>query len=104
MTLLARIQDRSTTVAVVGLGYVGLPLAMACAEAGYKVVGIDLSEDKVASLNRSQSYIQDVPDEQLAPLFSISSEGSFLNSSIRSINIKRLFAISACKFCRHGSD
>ncbi len=68
MDLLAKIEQRNLTVAIVGLGYVGLPLAVACAEAGYHVIGIDLSKEKVASLNRGQSYIQDVPSEQLGAL------------------------------------
>ena len=70
MDLLSKIQERNITVAIIGLGYVGLPLAVAGAEAGFKVIGIDLSEEKVTSLNQGQSYIQDVPDEQLASLVS----------------------------------
>src|SRR5574342_321421 len=59
--LLARIHNRDLTLAVVGLGYVGLPLAVEFAQAGLKVVGIDVSADKVAALNRGESYIPDVP-------------------------------------------
>jgi UDP-N-acetyl-D-glucosamine dehydrogenase len=57
-------------VGVVGLGYVGLPLAVAFAEAGFHVVGIDVDADKVASLNRRESYIEDVPSQTLADLAS----------------------------------
>lgn len=70
MDLLTKIENRTATAAIIGLGYVGLPLAAACAEAGFNVIGIDLSEDKVASLNRGESYIQDIPSKQLAPLVS----------------------------------
>lgn len=55
-------------IGIVGLGYVGLPLAVAFAEAGHEVVGLDADPAKVASLNASTSYIEDVPDAVLAPL------------------------------------
>lgn len=51
----------TATVAVVGLGYVGLPLALALAEEGFAVLGLDVREDKVAALNAGCSYINDVP-------------------------------------------
>jgi UDP-N-acetyl-D-glucosamine dehydrogenase len=57
-------QDRR--VAVIGLGYVGLPLAIAFAEAGIEVEGVDVSPDRVAELNARRSPIDDVPDERLA--------------------------------------
>src|SRR5215510_10369637 len=55
-------------VGIVGLGYVGLPLAVAFAEAGHEVVGLDLDPAKVESLAAGRSYIEDVPDSTLAPL------------------------------------
>ena len=54
-----------TPVAIIGQGYVGLPLAVAAAEAGYDVVGIDLADERVAALNRGESPVGDVSDEQL---------------------------------------
>jgi UDP-N-acetyl-D-glucosamine dehydrogenase len=60
MTLADRIIDRSAAIGIVGLGYVGLPLATNLARAGYHVTGIDISRDKVAAINRGESYIQDV--------------------------------------------
>ncbi|NBW65665.1 nucleotide sugar dehydrogenase, partial [bacterium] len=59
--LLARIADRSAITAVVGLGYVGLPLAMELCEAGFHVLGFDVSERVVTLLNRGESHIQDIP-------------------------------------------
>jgi len=53
---------------IVGLGYVGLPLALAFAEAGNDVVGLDLDEAKLADLRAGRSYIEDVADEELAAL------------------------------------
>ena len=55
-------------IGIVGLGYVGLPLAVAFAEAGQEVVGLDLNPAKVEALNAGRSYIEDVPDSALAPL------------------------------------
>ena len=64
--LLAKIHDHTAVVAVIGLGYVGLPLAVAFAERGFPVVGIDVDDRKVAALNRGESYVQDIPSERLA--------------------------------------
>ena len=66
--LLDRLNNRTARVGIVGLGYVGLPLAVEFAEAGFSVVGVDLSKDKVESLNRGESYVPDVPTERLKPL------------------------------------
>ena len=56
------------TVGIIGLGYVGLPLATAFAGAGHRVIGYDLAPDKVAALNAGDSYIEDVPSGELAHL------------------------------------
>ncbi len=64
--LLSRIDGHEATIGVMGLGYVGLPLAMACADAGYQVVGIDIDEDRVQTLSAGRSDIRDVPSEVLA--------------------------------------
>src|SRR5690349_21308932 len=66
--LLDRLNNRSARVSVIGLGYVGLPLAVEFAEAGFTVVGLDVASDKVESINRGESYIIDVPSERVAPL------------------------------------
>jgi UDP-N-acetyl-D-glucosamine dehydrogenase len=63
---LDRIEQRSLNVGIVGLGYVGLPLAVAFAEAGFSVTGIDVNEDRVSELNAGDSYIADVADGLLA--------------------------------------
>lgn len=55
-------------VGVVGLGYVGLPLAVLLAQAGYSVIGVDTDESKVAAVNRGESHVLDVSSETLAPL------------------------------------
>ena len=67
-SLKERILDREARVAIVGLGYVGLPLACAFASKGYKVIGVDLSEKKVESLKKGESYIINVKSETLKEL------------------------------------
>jgi UDP-N-acetyl-D-glucosamine dehydrogenase len=61
-----KLEGRNATAAVIGLGYVGLPLAMEIAAAGFKVVGIDLDRNKIADLREGKSYILDVPSATVA--------------------------------------
>ena len=63
-----RIKARTARVGIVGLGYVGLPLGVEFANAGFAVTGIDVQASKVDSLNAGQSYIQDISTERLKPL------------------------------------
>ena len=60
-----KIKSRTARVGIIGLGYVGLPLAVEFAKAGFAVTGIDVQESKVAKLNRGESYVQDVPTSAL---------------------------------------
>ncbi len=66
--LLDRLQRREARVGIIGLGYVGLPLAVEFARSGFTVTGLDVSAEKVEQLNRGESYIPDVPTEDLKPL------------------------------------
>lgn len=59
-------EDEQTRVGVVGLGYVGLPLALAMDDAGYDVVGVDLDPDKVETLRSGESTVEDVTDHEVA--------------------------------------
>jgi UDP-N-acetyl-D-glucosamine dehydrogenase len=59
-----RIATREARVGIVGLGYAGLPLAMAFAEAGFDVTGIDINEDRVSAVRDHRSYLVDVPPER----------------------------------------
>jgi UDP-N-acetyl-D-glucosamine dehydrogenase len=61
-----KLEGRNATAAVIGLGYVGLPLAMEIAAARFKVVGIDLDRNKIADLREGKSYILDVPSASVA--------------------------------------
>ena len=67
-----------TTVVVAGLGYVGLPLAMRASEAGHRVIGYDVDADRVKLLGAGESYIEDVPANQLMAAV---SAGTFLPSA-----------------------
>ena len=66
MELLKKIEGKQATLGVIGLGYVGLPLAVEFARAGFKVVGYDVDERKVKELMAGRSYIPDVPSDHLA--------------------------------------
>lgn len=76
--LLERINSRSAVVGIIGLGYVGLPLAVAFAQAGFTVIGIDLDQRKVDRLNSGESYIADVPSADIAE---IRARGTFSASA-----------------------
>jgi UDP-N-acetyl-D-glucosamine dehydrogenase len=78
-------------VGIVGLGYVGLPLAVAFAEAGCDVIGFDVSEERVAALNRGESEIEDIPSERLQPLL-----GSQLTFSTEPSELGEADAIVIC--------
>lgn len=65
-SLETKIEDRSAKIAIVGLGYVGLPLAVTFAEAGYKVLGVDVQRSRADMVNGGQSYIADVSSDRLA--------------------------------------
>src|SRR6266542_5499273 len=66
--LIARFRDRSARVGVIGLGYVGLPLARTIAERGFSVLGFDLDPAKVERLNAGQSYIRHISGDSIAAL------------------------------------
>ena len=67
-TLLGKIKSHEAKVTVIGIGYVGLPLCVEMAQAGFHTIGFDKSEGKVQSVLRGESYIPDIPTATLAPL------------------------------------
>lgn len=67
-TLLKKLCDKKASIAILGLGYVGLPLAVTFAEAGFTVTGIDLDASKVEAISRGESYIPDINGERVKHL------------------------------------
>jgi UDP-N-acetyl-D-glucosamine dehydrogenase len=90
-TLEDKIRNRKARVGIVGLGYVGLPLAVEFAKAGFKVTGIDLSESKVAKVNAGKSYIADIDQgvfKSLVDAGNISATNDFgVISELDTVNI-----------------
>ncbi len=66
--LIAKAADRTALIGIVGLGYVGLPLAVEFAEAGFTVLGFDVTKRVVDGINAGRSHVQDIPTERLAKL------------------------------------
>jgi UDP-N-acetyl-D-glucosamine dehydrogenase len=84
-TLAAKIAEKSAHVAVIGLGYVGLPLAVGFAKAGYPVLGLDVDQRKLAALRQEYSYIQDVDSGDVAAVvkdgrFKVTSDYDLLSA------------------------
>jgi UDP-N-acetyl-D-glucosamine dehydrogenase len=63
-----KLQDKSAVIAIIGLGYVGLPLAVAFASAGFKVLGVDTQQERVGMVNRGRSPVAEVSSKELAVL------------------------------------
>ncbi len=91
-SLLEKIASRQAKVGIVGVGYVGLPLMVAFAEAGFQVIGIDVDARKVMMLNSGHSYVEDVPDAVLRPFI---LNGSF-RASTDYADLAEVDAISIC--------
>lgn len=90
--LISKINDRSAQVVVLGLGYVGLPLAVVFADAGFRVVGVDIDTEKVELLNKGISYIPDVPQESIRKLV----DSDHLTASSNFEVIRAADAVSIC--------
>jgi len=87
-----KIASRSLRVAVIGLGYVGLPLATTFAEAGYDVTGIDVDQQKVDLANKGESYISDISSEVLQQLV----DGGRLRFTTDFAALRDIDAVSIC--------
>ena len=61
-----KILSQKATIGVVGLGYVGMPIALEFAKKGFQVIGMDVSEPKVEMLNQGENFIEDLKDEEIA--------------------------------------
>jgi UDP-N-acetyl-D-glucosamine dehydrogenase len=90
--LLKKIETRTATVGVIGLGYVGLPLALEFARAGFRTIGFDVDSGRVADVNAGRSYVGDVKDSDLAPLV----KNGHLRAALPGDDLGRCDAISIC--------
>ena len=90
--ILKKIEDGTVKVGIIGLGYVGLPLAVTFARKGINVIGFEKSEDKAAMVNESKNYISDIEDSELE---SVVSDG-FLTASTNNSLIAECDAILIC--------
>lgn len=90
--LLRKIQKKEATVAVIGLGYVGLPLAVEKAKAGYKVIGLDIQESKVDMVNNGINYIGDVVNEDLTGIV----KGGYLKATTDYSALKEVDCVIIC--------
>jgi len=91
-TLIKNLKEKKACIAILGLGYVGLPLAVVFGEAGFKVTGIDPDARKVESLKRGVSYIPDVETEAISKLVNSGRLTSTTDFSI----LKEMDAVSIC--------
>lgn len=91
-TLLAKIHSRQAKMAVIGLGYVGLPLAVEFAKAGFSTVGIDVDARKVEAIQAGRSYIGDVPEADLGELV----RGGRLTAATDFAVLRECDAVSIC--------
>ena len=90
--LIKKLKDRSAKVAVIGLGYVGLPLATVFAEAGFSVIGVDPNQKKINMLNQGVSYISDIPTNRVAPLV---TSGILRGTTVYDV-VSEVDAVSIC--------
>ncbi|MCA9977014.1 MAG: nucleotide sugar dehydrogenase, partial [Anaerolineales bacterium] len=90
--LMTKFTTHQAKVGIIGMGYVGLPLAVAFAQIGFEVVGVDVNPQKVAMLNRGESYVEDVPAAELKPLI----EKGAIRASTDYADLAAVDAISIC--------
>jgi UDP-N-acetyl-D-glucosamine dehydrogenase len=91
-TLIKKLQNKTAEIAILGLGYVGLPLAVVFGEAGFKVTGVDPDVRKIEALNKGVSYIPDIKSETVAALVKSGHLKATTDFSI----LKDMDAVSIC--------
>jgi len=92
VSLREKIEKGEIVVGIVGLGYVGLPLAVEFAKSGIRVIGLDVIEKKVAEIAAGRSYVGDIPSEELAPLV----EEGLIEATIDFDRLRECDVISIC--------
>ena len=92
LKLADKIRDKTAKVGIVGLGYVGLPLAVAFSESGFRVLGFDTQQKRVNSVNRGKSYIADISDARLSSALA----NNLLEATTKQSRLKETDAICIC--------
>jgi len=87
-----KLRNKTAVIGIVGLGYVGLPLAVAFSQAGFKVLGFDMQQKRVDSVNKGQSYIADVSNESL----SAAVGNKLLQATTAQNRLKKVDAVCIC--------
>lgn len=90
--LSSKIETRQARVAILGMGFVGLPLAVEFVKEGFSVLGIDIDKDRIVSLHQAKSYVQDVSDEELKAAL----DSGFFEPTTDFGTLERADAISIC--------
>src|SRR5258706_10102275 len=91
-TLIKKLKDKNAKIAILGLGYVGLPLAVVFGEAGFHVTGVDPDKRKIDALAKGESYIPDVKNESVAKLVKAGKLTATTDFSV----LKEMDAVSIC--------
>ena len=87
-----KLKDKTAVIGIIGLGYVGLPLAVAFSQAGFKVIGFDMQPKRVDSINQGQSYIAEISNESIAALVA----GKLLQATTEQKRLREVNAVCIC--------
>jgi len=90
--LLNKIETKKASIGIIGMGYVGLPLALRFAEQGFKVTGFDIDREKVNDLNKGKSYIVTIPSQRVKPV----TDKGFFRASADFSQLKNIDAVMLC--------
>ena len=97
MDLKQKLLNKQAKISIIGLGYVGLPLAIALAKSGFEVCGIDTSKSKIQSIQSGKSYIEDIKSKDIAALTSSQGiKGPLLKATTKYSSIKNSDVIIIC--------
>ncbi|MCW8961616.1 MAG: NAD(P)-binding domain-containing protein, partial [Ignavibacteriaceae bacterium] len=92
MKLLEKIKNKSAVVGIVGMGYVGLPLGLAFAKKKFNVLGFDLDEMKISSLNKSKGYLKHISEDKIKEAVN----SGYLKATSDFSRLKKVDAIIIC--------
>ena len=100
MDLFKKIEDRSAEIAIIGMGYVGFPLAVEFASKGFSVTGVDINELKVKVINHGGSHIPDIDPDDVSPLVKAGRPKATADFDVLSANAMMRLAYSSLSAVR----